>query len=156
MNAVATTEQGVVEALMTARGDLFVAAAYLNIRPRDLDSYIRSSEQLQGFMAAIGHVKTSAEYNRMSNEQFADELERLTRSYRLDALNVIHQLATMTYDSAALADVKLKAAIQLRGAAPETVSTASQTNILGELNRIYNETAPRIKSIRAAIQIETE
>jgi hypothetical protein len=153
---VVHTEQSIVEALMTARGDLFVAAAYLGAKPRELDSYIRASEQLQGFMAAIGHVKANPEYNRLSVEQFADELERLTRSYRLEALNIIHELATMNYDSAAMADVKLKAAIQLRGAAPEAVTTNTQGNILGELNRIYQEAAPRIKSIRAAVQIEME
>ena len=77
------SEESVTTALMTARGDLFIAASYLGCTGRELDSYIRASEGLQAFSAAIGTVKTSADYKRLSDEQFSDELDRLTKGYGL-------------------------------------------------------------------------
>lgn len=156
------SEQSICDALMTARGDLFIASAYLHVTPRELDSYMRANEGLQAFLSAIGHVKASAEYDRLSNEQFSDALERLTREYRHDALKVIHELALMDYTdaagvaSAAMAEVKLKAAIQLRGPAQEVSVTSGQSQVLAELDNLYRHAAPRIKSIRAAVQIELD
>ena len=51
------SEDTVTAALMSARGDLFVASSYLGVTGRELDSYIRASEHLQAFSAAIGTVK---------------------------------------------------------------------------------------------------
>ena len=153
LRAGTVTTSAISEALLSARGDLFVAASILGVTGRELDGYIRASEELQGFAAAICTVKASGDYKRLSDEQFADELERLTKGYRIEALDVIHEMATMTYDSAAMAEVKLKAAIALRGA-PE-VKAGSQDNgaVLAELNAIYQQAAPRIKTVRA-VQIE--
>lgn len=152
------TEQSCSDALMTAKGDLFVAAAYLKVKPRELDSYIRASEDLQAFVAAIGCVKASAEYSKLSTEQFADQMEIKTRSYRLEALDVIHEIATLEDNgpeplSAAMMEVKLKAAIQLRGSAPEAPVNNGQSQIMTELNQLYQQASTRIKSIRVA-QIE--
>lgn len=160
-------------ALMTARGDLFLAASYLGCTGRELDSYIRASDELQGYVAAITTVKQDSDYKRMSVAQFEEQLENLTRGYRLEGLDVIHEIATMplttppTQDafgnitpagtiSAAMVDVKLKAAIQLRGAAGSADAGSAEHNlILQELNQAYQQAAPRIKSIRA-VQIEYE
>ena len=164
------SEESVTTALMTARGDLFIAASYLGCTGRELDSYIRSSEGLQAFSAAIGTVKTSTDYKRLSDEQFADELERLTKGYRLEALNVIHEIATeqlvsddrMLPDgtvvpgvkmSAAEKEVKLKAAIALRGAPEAKTQVNEQSQVLEELNQLYQQNAPRIRTVRA-VQIE--
>jgi hypothetical protein len=57
--------------------------------------------------------------------------------------------------TAAQQDVRLKAAIQLRGNSVEANVDSGQLTILQELNKQYVETAPRIKSIRA-VQIEYE
>lgn len=149
------SEDTIRKALTSARGDLFVAACYLACTGRELDSYIRSSETLQGFSAAIGKVKKDADYDKMSAEQFSERLETLTRSYKVEALDVIHELATMPFDSAALAEVKLKAAVQLRGAHTEAPQTSTQQVVLQELNALYQQAAPRIKSIRVA-QIDYE
>lgn len=165
------SENTVTEALSTARGDLFVAASYLGCTGRELDSYIRASEGLQAFTAAIGTVKsTNADYKRLSDEQFTDELERLTKGYRLEALDVIHEIATLPVVgadrmmpdgsvldgvkmSAAELEVKLKAAIALRGAPEAKTATNDQSAVLAELNDLYIQNAPRIKSVRA-VQIE--
>jgi hypothetical protein len=154
----AITEQSCSEALLTAKGDLFIASSYLGVKPRELDSYIRASEDLQAFVAAIGYVKSTTEYSKLSAEQFADQMEIQTRSYRLEALDVIHEIATMEDNgpeplSAAMMEVKLKAAIQLRGSAPEAPVGNQQSQILTELNQLYQQASTRIKSIRVA-QIE--
>ena len=164
------SEESVTAALMTARGDLFIAASYLGCTGRELDSYIRASEGLQAFSAAIGTIKTNADYKRLSDEQFSDELDRLTKGYRLEALSVIHELATEATVgddrilpdgqivpggkmSAAEKEVKLKAAIALRGAPEAKAQVDSQSQVLAELNDLYQQNAPRIKSVRA-VQIE--
>ena len=149
------SEQTIRDALTSAKGDLFLASSYLGVTGRELDSYIRASEELQAFVAAIATVKQDPAYKKMSSEQFADELDRLTRGFRLEALDVIHELATMPFDTAAMAEVKLKAAVQLRGAVADTPKGGDQSAVLMELNQIYQQTAPRIKSVRA-VQIEYE
>jgi hypothetical protein len=150
------SEQTIRDALTISKGDLFLASAYLGVTARELDGYIRASEEIQGFVAAIATVKKDANYARMSAEQFADRLEQVARAYRVEALDIIHDLASIPLNkdlTAAMADVKLKAAIQLRGANAETPHQTGQANVLAELNQLYLESAPRIKSVRIA-QIE--
>lgn len=147
------SEQTIRDALTTARGDLFLAASYLNVTARELDQFIRSSSEIQGFVAAIAVVKKDSDYERMSADQFSDQLENLTRAYRVEAIDVIHDLAMMPFDSAAMAEVKLKAAVQLRGTHNDSPVNSDQALILAELNNLYQQSAPRIKSIRIA-QIE--
>ena len=153
LRAGTVTTEAIAEALMSARGDLFVAASIIGVTGRELDSYIRSSDELQSYATAIGTVKAHGDYKRLSDEQFADELERLTKGYRLEALDVIHGMATMSFDSAAMAEVKLKAAIALRGAPEVKQGSNDQSAVLAELNAIYQEAAPRIRTVRA-VQIE--
>ena len=148
------SEDTIRDALTRCRGDLFAASGYLSVSPRELDRYIRASDTLQGFCASITTVKQDAEYDRMSADQFRKELENVTRANRLEAENIIRELANMEFDSAAMADVKLKAAIQLRGAHADTPVNSDQALVLAELNKIYQESAPRIKSVRAAIHVE--
>lgn len=149
------SEQIIRDSLTVAKGDLFLASSYLGVTGRELDGYIRASEDLQGFVAAIAKVKRDPLYDKMSADQFTDELDRMTRGMRVEALDVIHELATMPFgESAAMAEVKLKAAVQLRGAADAPI-TGGQTAVLQELNLLYQQAAPRIKSVRA-VQIEYE
>ena len=149
------SEQTIRDALITARGDIFLSSQYLGVTPRELDSYIRSSEDIQGFVAAIGVVKKDADYNRLSVEQFTDRLDQTTRAYQVEAIDIIHDLAVIPMKdiSAAMAEVKLKAAIQLRGAGKDPQANNGQASVLAELNDLYHQSAPRIKSIRVA-QIE--
>ena len=150
----AISEDTIRDALQRTRGDLFAASGYLQVSPRELDRYIRASDTLQGFCASIAAVKQNAEYDRMSADQFRKELENVTRANRLEAENIIRELAHMSFDSAAMAEVKLKAAVQLRGAHADTPVNSDQALVLAELNKIYQESAPRIKSVRAAIEVE--
>ena len=87
------SEQTVRDALTTARGDLFLTAAYLGCTGRELDGYIRAEEGLQAFAGAIEKVKVDEAYAKMSTEQFEDRLETLTRNYKLEAIDIIHAMA---------------------------------------------------------------
>ena len=77
----------ITHALMAGRGDLFYAAGMLGVTGRELDSYIRSSDELQQFVVAIGQVKASEGYARMSADQFTDQLDLLTKGYKVAGSN---------------------------------------------------------------------
>ena len=142
------TEDSITCALLECKGDLFLSSSYLGVTARELDGYIRASEELQAFVAAIKKVKSNADYDSMSAEQFSNELDRLTSQYKVEALDIIHDLATMEAKSAADREVKLKAAIQLHGVAPERKADSTQLATLNELNDLYYQSAQRIKSVR--------
>ena len=148
------SQDTIQNALTQAKGDIFIAACYLGCTASELDSYIRASEELQCFVGAIATVKLDPNYNRMADDQFGEQLDNLTRSYKIEALNIIHDMATMKFDSAAMAEVKLKAAIQLRGADVVAANTGGQLAVLNELNQLYQQNSPRIKSIRAEIEFQ--
>jgi hypothetical protein len=146
------------EQLLLNKGDLFDTARNLNCTPRQLDVCIRSSKDLQDLAVTIDQVKVNTDYETLSDEQFNNHLKRLSRSYQLEAIEVIHELATMSMvtdigtNSAPLADVRLKAAVRLR----EAVEDNSQRNDIGvfaELNELYRSSSQRIKTVRLA-QIE--
>lgn len=149
LRAGAITVESITGALTMARGDLFLAASALKITGRELDGYIRSSGELQVVATGIAKVRASPEYEQLSGEQFAQELARLSLIDKVEANGVIRELATMKFGkSAALADVKLRAALAMRGA-DNTAQDGHQPALLAELNAQYLLTAPRIKSVRA-------
>jgi hypothetical protein len=147
------TQDSICFALMSGRGDLFLSASYLGVSGRELAGYIRASDDLQVFVAAIGTVKNDAGFEKLSAAQFTDRLATLTREYQIDGLEVVHEMATMSFDNAAMADVKLKAAINLRGLPGVAIQSTDRHQVMAELNQIYQQSAPRIKSVRLA-QIE--
>lgn len=150
----AITEPLLAQHLKDARGDVFVAASMAGCTPIQFRRAIKASETLQGLYCTIERLKGNEDYDKLSNEHFEAQLNELSREYRLDGLQAIHDIATMQAASAAELEVKLKAAIQLRGTAGATASGDSAT-ILAELNRLYAVNAPRIKSIRVSTaQIE--
>ncbi len=161
LRAGGISEVTIKNALTKARGDIFLASSYLSVATRELDRYIRASNELQLFVGALDKVKSEPAYDAISNEQFQKELERRVKGYKLEAIDIIYEIATMKPEedgiplTAAQQDVRLKAAIQLRGNSVEANTDGGQLTILQELNKQYIETAPRIKSIRA-VQIEYE
>lgn len=146
------SEQSIRSALTEAKGDVFLAACALDCSARELDVYIRRSAELQAFACSIEQVKIDPAYSRMSVEQFENQVENLRRSFRVDGLNEVHKLATMEFgDSAALAKVKLDAALSLAGG-PQRAGASSDTEAaLVELNNLYHANAPRIKEIRQTV-----
>ena len=150
------TEEGIKAALQTTRGDLFQTACMLSCTTLEVDRYIRSSDALQAFAASIKQVQANGDYSKMSQEQFARELEIKSAAYRVDGLEVLHKLAMMDHEeSAKMADVRFKAAVALRGSGPIMQNGDGSEDLLKELNERYSSAAPRIRQIRA-IQIDYE
>ena len=146
------SEQSIKNALTEVKGDMFLAACALDCTTRELDAYIRRSADLQAFACAVEQVKIDPAYSRLSTEQFDNQVENLRRSFRVDGLNEVHKLATMEFgDSAALAKVKLDAALAL-SAGPQRAGASSDTEMaLVELNNLYHANAPRIREIRQTV-----
>lgn len=150
------SEDTLSRTLIDVQGDIFLAASYSGCTVRKMDEYIRRSPFLQSLVANIRQVKADPEYERSSAEQFAAELERRQQMYRIEAVDEIHALAMQPMsENAAMMDVKLKAAVALKGKDATVVVNDERANILAELNRQYLENAPRVKSVRA-VQIEFE
>lgn len=152
MRAGLISERSIKDALTESKGDIFLAACALDCTAREIDTYIRRSADLQAFAAAIDTVKIDPAYSRLSTEQFENHVSDLIRAFRVDGIKEVHKLATMDFgDSAALAKVKLDAALSLSGG-PVTRSGNSETeNALAELNALYHQNAPRIKEIRKTV-----
>ena len=145
-------EASIKSKLVEAKGVLFTAACYLDCTVRELDQYIRRSAELQAFAATVEQVKVDARYSRISTEQFEQKIADLNRSYAIDGLNEVHKLATMEFgDSAALAKVKLDAALALRGTGGRAGVNSETESVLAELNSLYHANAPRIKEIRQTV-----
>lgn len=146
------SEQSIKTALTEAKGDIFLAACALDCTPRELDIFIRRSAALQAFASAVDTVKIDPAYARLSAEQFENQVADLMRSFRVDGLNEVHKLATMQFgDSAALAKVKLDAALALSGNSSTRTGNSETENALAELNALYHANAPRIKEIRQTV-----
>jgi hypothetical protein len=146
------SEASIKAALTEAKGDLFLAACALGCTAREVDQYIRRSTSLQAFAGAIETVKTDPAYSRLSTEQFENHVADLMRAFRVDGINEVHKLATMAFgDSAALAKVKLDAALALTGSTSARTGNSEVEGALAELNALYHANAPRIKEIRQTV-----
>jgi hypothetical protein len=146
------SEQSIKSALTESKGDIFLAACALDCTARELDLYIRRSAALQAFASAIDTVKIDPAYSRLSTDQFENQVADLMRAFRVDGLNEVHKLATMEFgDSAALAKVKLDAALALSGNGTARAGNSESENALAELNALYHQNAPRIKEIRQTV-----
>jgi hypothetical protein len=151
------SEQSIKTALTEAKGDIFLAACALDCTPRELDLFIRRSAALQSFAGAVEQVKVDPAYSRMSAEQFENQVSDLMRAFRVDGINEVHKLATMEFgDSAALAKVKLDAALALTGNTSGRAANNETENALAELNALYHANAPRIKEIRQTVITMTD
>jgi hypothetical protein len=141
-------EQNIKRRLLENKGDLVMTAASLGIKVSKLHSAIRCSSVLKAAMTTMERVKADPTYEDMSREQFADQLASLSTVYQLEGLNTIHELAMMDHgDNASLADVRLKAALALRGSG--AASNTGNGGILSELNEAYLSMATRVKNLRA-------
>lgn len=148
------SEYSIKQALTDAKGDIFLAACALDCTAGELDKYIRRSADLQSFAAAVEQVKRDVNYDRLSAEQFENRCAELTRVYKLDGIETLHELATSPHgDSAALAKVRLEAAIALRGGPSHGGGNSEQEATLAELNQLYLQNAPRIREIRQTVVV---
>lgn len=139
------------KALRDARGDLFVASQLLGCTALKLDRAIRASPDLQALYLAIEQV-AATDYERKSAPLFEAEVSRRMALYRSDALDALHDLATMPVDkNSAQNQVKLLAATRLAGPQGEQSSVGDIDLTLRQLNEDYHRAAPRIKSVRERV-----
>jgi hypothetical protein len=128
-----------------------VAADLLgNVTVLKLDRAVRRSERLQGVFLAIKQVKALPEYDRITAEQLEAEIVRRLTVYRADALDSLHELATMDHgENSAMAQVRLAAAARLTGPMGGTKDVGSDLEqTMRELNEAYHREAPKIKVTR--------
>ena len=137
--------------LLRNKGDLILSAGQMQIRPSTLVRWIKSVPSITALWQEMEQVKADPAFTSATQVQFEQEIRERTSLYRLDGLEVLHELATTPHESASMAEVRLKAAIELKGATD--IGGHSQGNVLAELNTLYHANAHRIKSMRA-VQIE--
>ena len=145
-------EEIVRSVLLKNKGDLIRSAQTLTIRPSTLVRWIRSVPSVAAIWNEMEVVKADPAFDSATAAQFEAEIKARATVYRLDGLEVLHELATTDHDGvSSMAEVRLKAAIELRNASEIGVMTGG--NVLAELNELYRANAPRIRSIRA-VEIE--
>ena len=146
------------KALTDARGDLFVASQLLDLTAIKLDRMLRASPSLQTFFLQVEAVAALAEYDQTTSVRFAAEVSRRRLLYQSDALDALHDLATMPVSSnSGLNQTKLLAASRLVGPQETQQGVSDLDSTLAALNDEYHKAAPRIKSVRERIiTFETE
>ena len=143
------TEDSIRAALEETRGDLFQVACLHRTTFREIDQFIKRTPALAQTVALIQTIKADDAYKTMSDKQFSDQVAYLSKQYRFEGLQIIHEIATMKADSAAMMEVKLRAATQLRGGEHHVGGAGGGLEgILKELADDYEAVAPRISAIR--------
>jgi hypothetical protein len=144
------TEEDAKQTLIDARGDIFVASQLLGITALRLNRAIQVSPVLQATVDAIVRVGKGA-----SEASIQEAIDSRLLLYRVDGLDALHDLATMPIDeNSAQNQVKLAAAARLAGTV-EGIGSGSLEETLRELNKSYQENAPRLRVIRERTTIET-
>jgi len=148
------SEDGIAQALIEARGDIFVASQLLGMGVTALrvDRAIRVSARLQAVVAGIQDVKGTESYLEATALDFHRAIERRMSLYRIAGLDALHELASMPIDeNSAQNQVKLAAAARLVGPAAESQEGGELAETLRELNQLYHESAPKIKIMRQTL-----
>lgn len=153
MSETGIDEDTIATLLTTNKGDLILTAEDLGMVPSKLVRFIRAVPRLAATYAAIDEAMHSDGQESKSAAAISRAIQERTAAYKLDGLAVIHELATTAHRNAAEAEVRLKAAIELKGKADS--GAVAGNAVLAELNDLYQRSAPRIKTLRA-VQIEFE
>lgn len=143
------TEDRVIEALTECKGDLIQTYMLLGIRLGVLNNFMRNVPRLRRLYQEMSRLREEEpdEYDRLTAEEFRRAMESRTALYQFEGLEVIHDLATMQHTNASEAEVRLKAAKELRGAVG--AQNGSLVALMQEMNEAYQSMAPRVKALRA-------
>ncbi len=145
------TEQSIKEALIEARGDIFIAGQLLQVTAIRIQRAIQVSAVLQATQDAIPKISKG-----LPLEQLRDAVEQRLTLYRVVGLDALHDLAAMPIDAnSAQNQVKLAAAARLAGETASAGGSGEFEATLRELNQAYQQTAPRLRVIREKTTIET-
>lgn len=152
-----TTEKSLTEALIQAKGDLFVAAGYLGVTVRTLNGLMRHSASAQNCFIELKRVAVDPEFERLTGKQFEEAIRERMLAYKIDGLDALHELATMPIDpdNSGNNQVKMQAAARLAGPADSFGGSGEMGEALRELNEAYHSSAPRIRITRQTmVQVE--
>lgn len=137
--------------LIEARGDIFIASQMLHVSAIRLNRAIQVAPELQATLDGIEVAGKGA-----SNEAIQSAIEKRLLLYRVAGLDALHDLATMPIDeNSAQNQVKLAAAARLAGTQEHAGGSSEMAEVMRELNRQYEENAPRIRVTRERMTIET-
>lgn len=146
------TEESAKDALIEARGDIFVASQMLGITAIRLDRAIAVSDLLQETLAAVRDGKNSS----LTLEQISAAVDKRTALYRVSGLDALHDLATMPIDeNSAQNQVKLAAAARLAGTTEGSGGGGDLAETLRLLNEQYQKESPRLRVVRERVTLET-
>lgn len=151
------TEGGIKDALIEARGDIFIAAQLLGVTALRIDRSIRVSPLLQVTQESIQSNldAVSASSQRIAKEQLNTAIESRLSLYRVVGLDALHDLAVMDHgDNSALAQVRLGAASRLAGSTEGLNGGGEIGDALRSLNELYHREAPRIRVVRERLTVE--
>lgn len=138
------------DALIEARGDIFIASQLLQVTAIRVHRAIEVSPALQ---SVIDEVRLSG--SSVSDDQIRRAADARAQIYRVSGLDALHELATMPIDAnSAQNQVKLAAAARLAGTV-EAVGSGGLEETLRELNAQYQSEAPRLRVTRERLTIET-
>jgi hypothetical protein len=149
------TEDRVAEALTEHKGDLIQTHLALGVSLGMLNNFVRNIPRLRRLFAEMDKLRREFdpdEYEHLSADRFREEIDARTAAYQLEGLEVIHELATTPHDSAMMADVRLKAAKELRGSA--SAQSGSLVALMNDLNEAYHRTAGRVKELRVSANLQ--
>lgn len=147
------TEDRIKDALIEARGDVFIAAELLKVTALRVNRAIQASPVLS---AALEESRKSRRHAGLTYEEISAAIEQRVSLYRVAGLDALHELATMPIDeNSAQNQVKLAAAARLAGSSEGSGGGDDLAQTLRELNKSYQENAPRLRLVRERVTVET-
>lgn len=146
------TEEAAKDALINARGDIFTASQWLGITALRMDRAIQCSQVLQ---ATVDTIRATSK--GISTESLHEAVEKRIALYRVVGLDALHDLAAMPIDeNSAQNQVKLAAAARLAGGLEGGAGSNDLAETLRDLQKSYEENAPRLRIIRERMTVELE
>ena len=148
----ALTEASIKNALVEARGDIFIASQLLSVTAMRLHRALQCSPALQACLESVKEAGPG-----ISIEAIHKAAEARMAMYRVVGLDALHDLATMPIDvNSAQNQVKLAAAARLAGSVEGPAGGSDLAETLRELNKSYSENAPRLRVIRETTKMTIE
>ena len=146
----------VKRALQEAGGDIPLAAARLQISAARLDEDVTMSKKLRKYFIKIRKAQNQAEvceYRNLSLKTILENIEYKRSLYRLEALEVIREIAGMKLsENSAMMQVKLLAAVRLYNETGDHAVGGTINDTLQALNNEFHATAKRITSVRETVR----
>jgi hypothetical protein len=145
------SEEGMKQSLIDARGDLFIAARLSMISSLNMRRAVEQSAILQATLETVRGARKG-----LPRAELDAAIEERVAHYRVEGLDALADLARMPIDAnSAQNQVKLAAAARLAGGSEGYSGGDGLEQTLRELNKAYQDHAPRLRIIRERTTIES-